>query len=61
MTKKGAWKRSAYRELCRRLGQPANSDEKKNLWGWAKAMKDSGFYDGESPKEAVHEEIQAGL
>lgn len=62
------WIESAYQELCRRLGPPENSEVENNMREWAALMAtddpphNTSFYtEGYSPKDAVYEEIQAGL
>lgn len=57
---KDEWIDSAYDELCRRLGEPNNNDDRDHLRAWASALADielGYFEEGLSPAEAVQEDL----
>jgi hypothetical protein len=62
------WIEAAYKELCRRMGEPENAAVEKNLRERAALLATddpphncSYYTDGFSPEDAVDEEITAGL
>lgn len=57
------WMKKVYRLFCKYL-QPETQSQRENLRQMASAMaapENAYLYDGVTPREAVYEEIQAGL